>query len=95
VLIAALAIFNGMFSPRSFIVFALQGIWYPAFLPAPLTSMFVLSGMISALLHLLVTGVPVALLEKLGAARPNFSSVLWFGIMLLPTFQTLQHLNWL
>jgi hypothetical protein len=95
VLIVALAVFNGVFSPRSFVVFALQGIWYPEVLPAPLTQMFILSGMISALLHLLVTGVPVALFERMTVPRPILSAILWLAIIMLPTFQTLQHLNWL
>jgi hypothetical protein len=93
--VVALAIFNGIYSPRSFLVFALQGIWYPGFLPAPLSAMVVLSGFISAILHLLVTGVPVAIIEKSGMTNQDFSALLWFGFMTVPTFQTLRHLGWL
>jgi hypothetical protein len=95
VAIAALAVFNGIFSPHSFVVFALQGIWYPAFLPSPLNVMFILSGVISALAHFFVTGVPAAVLEKLFAPKRIVTSVIWLGAMLLPTFQTVRHLGWI
>ena len=45
--IAALALFNGVYSPKALTVFALQGIWYPTFLPLNLKVMLVLSGVIS------------------------------------------------
>ena len=45
-LIAALAIANGILSPKLLMVFALQGIWYPSWLPVPLPFMFVLSALI-------------------------------------------------
>ncbi len=91
----ALAIFNGIFSPHSFTIFALQGIWYPKVLPAPLGLMFFLSGIISGLLHLLVTGIPAALLEKRLPLKHTTSGILWLAVMLLPTFQTLRHMGWL
>jgi hypothetical protein len=92
--VAALAVFNGIFSPKSFVIFALQGIWYPGFLPAPLMWMFVLSGTLMALLHLMVTGVAVGLFESI---RPEWrnslaSALLWLLVMLLPTAYTLQHM---
>jgi hypothetical protein len=90
----ALAIFNGAFSPRSFLVFALQGIWYPAFIPAPLSQMFLLSGVISAVLHLLVTGVPAALFERFVSSNRDHSALVWLGVMAVPTYQTLRHLGW-
>lgn len=93
--ILALAAFNGIYSPRAFMIFALQGIWYPAFLPAPLTLMFILSGVISVLLHLLITGVPAALIERFVTRNSNISILVWLGTMLLPTYQTLRHLEWL
>lgn len=89
--VAALAAFNGVFSPKAFVVFALQGVWYPFFLPAPLTLMFVLSGMITAFLHGLATGIPVAILERI---RPEFrrsttSALLWIALLLVPTAMTI------
>jgi hypothetical protein len=93
--IAALAIFNGVFSARSFVIFALQGIWYPAFLPSPLILMLSLSGVISAVLHLLVTAIPAAVFEKCVPKMQNQSILLWLGASLLPTFQTLRHIGWL
>lgn len=93
--IAALAVFNGIFSPHSIMVFALQGIWYPSFLPSPLKTMFILSGIISALAHLLVAGIPSAVLEKLIPVQRDVSGLIWLGVMLLPTAQTFRHLGWL
>lgn len=93
--ILALAIFNGIYSPQSFMIFALQGIWYPAFLPAPLTLMLILSAAISTLLHALITGVPAALFERLTSSERYYSMIVWLGTMLLPTYQTMRHLGWL
>ena len=92
--VVALALFNGIFSPKSFVIFALQGIWYPSFLPAPLMWMFVLSGTIMALLHLMVTGVPVALFERILPERRNSigSAFFWLAVMLVPTAYTVQHM---
>lgn len=90
----ALAAFNGIFSPVSFTVFALQGIWYPSFLPSPLNVMFILSGIISGVLHLLVTGVPAAVLEKMIPLDRMTTGLFWLGTMLVPTYQTARHLGW-
>ncbi len=91
--VAALAVFNGIFSPKSFVIFALQGIWYPNFLPAPLMWMFVLSGILMALLHLMVAGIPVGLFERVRPEWKNSmaSALLWLAVMLVPTAYTLQH----
>jgi hypothetical protein len=91
----ALAIFNGIFSPHSFTLFALQGIWYPKILPAPLSLMFILSGIISGVLHLMVTGVPAAILEKFMSLKHMTSGLVWLVIMLVPTYQTARHIGWL
>ena len=93
--ILGLAIFNGIYSSWSFLVFALQGIWYPGFLPTHLPTLVIVSGFISAVLHVLVTGVPVALVEKFLPAKPDLSAGLWLSVMLLPTLQTLRHVGWL
>lgn len=93
--VLALAVFNGIFSPYSFVVFALQGIWYPAALPVPLKVMFILSGLISGLLHLLVTGIPTALVERTFALKSELTGLIWLGMLMFPTFKTLQHLGWL
>ena len=95
VAIVVLAIFNAMFSPHTVLVFALQGIWYPPFLPAPLTFMLVLSGIISAVLHLLVTGIPVGLFDRFFPEQKTASALLWLGLMLMATILTLQNKGWL
>jgi hypothetical protein len=92
--VTSLAVFNGIFSPYSFVVFALQGIWYPSYLPSTLNVMFILSGIISALAHFLITGIPSAVLEKRVPLQRVSSGLLWLGVMLLPTAQTLRHLGW-
>jgi hypothetical protein len=88
-----LAIFNA-FSPYSPIIFAFQGMWYPNSLPAPTQLMLILSGVFSSLLHLFITGVPAAVLEKLASIKPLPTGLLWLGLMLLPTALTLRHLGW-
>jgi hypothetical protein len=92
-LVAALSVFNGIFSAKTFLIFALQGIWYPAFLPAPLTVMLFLSGVISTVLHLLITGIPAAMFEKYWLAYKNStqSAFVWLAAMAWPTLITLQH----
>ncbi len=92
--VAALAVFNGICSPKTFVIFALQGIWYPSFLPAPLMLMLVLSAAIMTLLHLLLTGVPAALFERIWPDRKNKlgSALLWLAVMLVPTAYTVQHM---
>ncbi len=92
--VAALAVLNGISSPKTFMVFALQGIWYPGFLPAPLLWMIALSAIVMTLLHIVVTGVPVALFEKL---RPDqrgsvTAALLWLAVMVIPTAYTLRHM---
>ncbi len=93
--IFGLAIFNGVSSSWTFVIFALQGIWYPAFLPSPLTFMLILSGVISALLHAMMTAVPASICEKLWPRQvgANLSAFIWLAMMMLPTWQTLRHLE--
>jgi hypothetical protein len=93
--IAALALFNGIYSSKAVTVFALQGIWYPAFLPSSLTLMVVLSGIICTLLHALVTGIPAAVFERLSPRYKNTtaSAMLWLATMLIPTVLTLLHIT--
>ncbi len=92
--VAALAIFNGILSPHSFTVFALQGIWYPSIFPMSLKLMFILSGFISGMLHFLATGIPVAILEKALPQQRITSGLVWLAVMLIPTSQTLRHFGW-
>ena len=92
--VVALAVFNGVFAPQSMTVFALQGLWLPSFVSLPLSAMLVLSGIISGVLHLLVTGVPAAILEKSIPLNRVTSGLVWLAVMLVPTYQTLRHLGW-
>jgi hypothetical protein len=86
VVIVGLAILNGIYSPVLLMVFALQGIWYPFFLPPMLPLVFMLSSLILTTLTLMVAGVPAALYERLaGGGRTNFvSGLIWLaGVVVL------------
>ncbi len=81
VVIVGLAILNGIYSPVLLMVFALQALWYPFFLPPMLPLVFMLSSLILATLTLMVGGVPAALYERLaGGGRTSFvSGLIWLA----------------
>lgn len=87
VVIVGLAILNGIYSPVLLMVFALQGIWYPFFLPPMLPLVFMLSSLILATLTLMVAGVPAAFYERLaGGGRTSFvSGLIWLAGMVVLT----------
>jgi hypothetical protein len=93
--IAALALFNGIYSPKAITIFALQGIWYPKFMPFNLAAMVVLSGIICTILHAIVTGIPAAVFERLSPRYNNStaSALLWLAAMFIATVLTLLHLT--
>lgn len=88
VIIVGLAIVNGIFSPALIIVFALQGIWYPMFLPPMLPLVFALSSLILSTLTLMIGGVPAALYERIaGGGKSSFvSGLIWLAGVLVLTF---------
>jgi hypothetical protein len=86
VIIVAIAILNGIFSPVLILVFALQGIWYPFFLPPMLPLVFALSSLIVSTLTLMIGGVPAAIYERVaGGGTSSFTSgLIWLaGVLLL------------
>jgi hypothetical protein len=85
VIIIALAILNGIFSPALIAVFALHPVWYPSFLPVMLPLLFLLSSLIVATLTLMVGGVPAALHERFtGRGSTGVSGYLWLaGVLVL------------
>lgn len=89
--IVGLAIINGMFSPLLVIVFALQGLWYPFFLPAMLPLVFTLSSLLLATLYLMLSGIPAAVYERLsGQSEPGVTSrIIWLATMALMTLPSL------
>lgn len=89
--IVGLAIINGMFSPLLAIVFALQGLWYPFFLPAMLPLAFTLSSLLLSTLYLMLSGVPAAVYERLtGQSEPGATSrIIWLATMALMTLPSL------
>jgi ABC-type sulfate transport system permease subunit len=92
--IIALAIINGIFSPQLVAVFALQGLWYPFFLPASMGLVFALSSLLLSTLFLMLSGVPAALYERLmGNGETNLASrLIWLGAMALLTVPTLPNI---
>ena len=91
--IVGLAIINGMFSPLLAAVFALQGLWYPFFLPAQLSLAFTLSSLLLSTLYLMLSGVPAAVYERFtGQTEPGFASrIIWLATMALMTAPSLPY----
>jgi hypothetical protein len=91
VIAVGLAILNGLFSPALAIVFALNGIWYPFFLPAVLPLVFMTSSLIVATLTLMLGGVPAALYERLfgGGKSDAISGGIWIAAVALLTLPAL------
>jgi hypothetical protein len=94
VIVVGLAIVNGIFSPALIAVFALQGIWYPFFLPPVLGLVFALSSLILSTLTLMVAGVPAALFERLaGGGKSSFTSgLIWLVGMIVLTLPALPNI---
>jgi hypothetical protein len=85
--IIGLAILNGLFSPVLAIVFALQGLWYPFFLPASLPIVFALSSLIVSTMTLMLGGVPAAIYERVSGRRSDFmSGLIWLIAVAALTF---------
>lgn len=63
-LAAGIAVFNGIFSPLVYVVAVYSFVWAPAWMPAGPSITFYLSSLIVATTTLLVSGVPVALIER-------------------------------
>lgn len=94
VVIAGLAILNGIFSPALIAVFALRGIWYPFFLPPALPAVLALSSIILATLTLMIGGVPAALYERFAGGRKSStaSGFVWLTGVLLLTLPALPNI---
>jgi hypothetical protein len=91
VIAVGLAILNGMFSPALAVVFALNGIWYPFFMPAILPLVFMTSSLIVATLTLMIGGIPAALYERVfgGGKSDAVSGGIWVGTVALLTLPAL------
>lgn len=84
-LVVAVAIANGLFSPALLPIFALQGIWYPFFLPASLPIILLLSSLLVSTLTLMVAGVPAALYERSSDKGKSslLSGLIWLAAAVL------------
>jgi hypothetical protein len=85
--IIGLAIINGIFSPVLVLVFALQGLWYPFFLPASVALVFAFSSLVLSTVYLMVSGVPAAIYERfIGKGQTSLASrLIWLVAMALLT----------
>lgn len=94
VVIVGLAILNGIYSPLLIMVFALQGLWFPFFLPPMLPLVFMLSSLILATMTLMIGGVPAALYERLaGGGQSSFTSgLIWLGGVLVLTLPAIPNI---
>lgn len=93
-LVVAVAIANGLFSPALLPIFALQGIWYPFFLPASLPLILLLSSLLVSTLTLMLAGVPAALYER-GAGKgksSRASGLIWLAAAVLLALPALPNL---
>lgn len=79
-----LAILNGIFSPYWIVVFALQNLWYPFFLPTGILLPVTLTAALLAMFYLLVSAVPAALYEKLSGQSASLASRgIWLATMVV------------
>jgi hypothetical protein len=94
VVVVGLAIVNGIFSPALIAIFALQGIWYPFFLPPVLGLVFALSSLILSTLTMMAAGVPAALYERLASdGKSSFTSgLIWLAGMIVLTLPALPNI---
>lgn len=85
--VAAVSLFNGLFSPATAVVLSLMPFWMPDFVPASLPLALMLSAMISAFGTLLVSGIPAAVYERAtGSAESTPRSMyVWLGTAILLT----------
>jgi len=88
------AVFNGIFSPLVYLVAVYSFMWAPPWLPAGPSITFYLSSLIVATTTLLVSGIPVALIERfLPQARTAPGPMLvWAVVALVLSFPALVRL---
>lgn len=81
VIVLAIAILNGIFSPATFSALALHPLWYPSFLPQSLPFVLMFSSLLIATLTLMISGIPAALYERFaGGGEPSHvSNVVWIA----------------
>ena len=81
----AVALYNGLFSPFSFIVMGLAPAWMPAFVPLNAATALYGASLIVSTTTLLLAGVPAALYERWRKTGSTATSCLiWLiGAMLL------------
>jgi hypothetical protein len=78
-----LAILNGVFSPLTFLVFLLRGLWYPFFLPNSVAFVFLFSSLITSTFLLMIAGVPAALYERFSGKNRTDLVSLWIWVSAL------------
>ncbi len=78
VLIVATSLFAGLSSPALALVFALYPLWLPEIFPRTVEVVFYGASLIVATATLLVSAVPAAIAERLGA-RLDVAMRVWLG----------------
>jgi hypothetical protein len=92
--IIGLAILNGIFSPLIGFVLALQGLWYPFFLPTSLPLVVMLSSLLISTLTLMLGGVPAAIYERFSGKKSDFiSGLIWLIGVALLTFPAMGNIT--
>jgi hypothetical protein len=93
-IVIGVAIVNGLFSPALIAVFALQGIWYPFFLPSSLPIVLMLCSLIVSTITLMIGGVPAALYERFACAgqASTVSGFIWLAGVLMLTLPALPNI---
>jgi hypothetical protein len=92
-IVMAIAILNGIFSPALFTAFALHPLWYPAFLPRSLPFVLMASSLLVATFTVMIAGLPAALYERLAARgeATHLSNVIWIAAAALLTVPALEN----
>ena len=75
-----LCVINGIFSPFTQLVAGLNVLWAPIWLPASASILFYLSSLIVATSALLLSGVPVAITERLAPGLRGSVAATWIWV---------------
>ncbi|HYE51500.1 MAG TPA: hypothetical protein VEB20_18010 [Azospirillaceae bacterium] len=80
VVVVALSVANGIFSPWVAIPFHLAPVWLPGFLLGSASTIFYASTLLLAALTILASGVPAALYERATGARDSTEASMWIWV---------------
>lgn len=89
VVIIAICLVNGLFSPALLLVILLSPVWFPEILPADRSVVFHTASLLVVAGTFVLGGVPAALFERLARAAPDDRRTRWIwtaacGLLTLP-----------